>query len=318
MFQRTIQKDPAAVPLLQTPSLAFHSPLALFRSLGYTKGIDLVLKVTHFKVRVCACVINSAVGRKHHKNQPHAIRLYEAAARGNKPRMCQHKCTFSSKDTHVSVCTGSLRNIYMGFCVCVCVSLAGPSRRFKRVVETIQAQLLSTHDQPGVQQLSGEWPITPLTHLFLWLSYTASWTCMAPSPPLQSTERCTHPSRSNESFQCLKWLLEVVPKTFLGHQIVNMKMNFSRCDASTVPLMSDVMSYLKVLEIHVWPYQSTLHRISSHTHSHTEHARAHSRVLTRVCIHIQEISCWYLNQTCVPSKSMWLQIVHSTSRNVMG
>uniref|UniRef100_A0A8C9U0R9 BR serine/threonine kinase 2 n=1 Tax=Scleropages formosus TaxID=113540 RepID=A0A8C9U0R9_SCLFO len=35
--------------------------------------------------------------------------------------------------------------------------LSGPSRRFKRVVETIQAQLLSTHDQPGVQQLSGEW-----------------------------------------------------------------------------------------------------------------------------------------------------------------
>uniref|UniRef100_A0A672LGQ4 BR serine/threonine kinase 2 n=1 Tax=Sinocyclocheilus grahami TaxID=75366 RepID=A0A672LGQ4_SINGR len=29
--------------------------------------------------------------------------------------------------------------------------LSGPSRRFKRVVETIQAQLLSTHDQPGVQ-----------------------------------------------------------------------------------------------------------------------------------------------------------------------
>uniref|UniRef100_A0A6Q2ZN78 Protein kinase domain-containing protein n=1 Tax=Esox lucius TaxID=8010 RepID=A0A6Q2ZN78_ESOLU len=35
--------------------------------------------------------------------------------------------------------------------------LSGPSRRFKRVVETIQGQLLSTHDQPGVQQLSGEW-----------------------------------------------------------------------------------------------------------------------------------------------------------------
>uniref|UniRef100_A0A3Q1J2I6 Protein kinase domain-containing protein n=1 Tax=Anabas testudineus TaxID=64144 RepID=A0A3Q1J2I6_ANATE len=34
--------------------------------------------------------------------------------------------------------------------------LSGPSRRFKRVVETIQGQLLSTHDQPGVQQLSGE------------------------------------------------------------------------------------------------------------------------------------------------------------------
>uniref|UniRef100_A0A8B9HGS7 BR serine/threonine kinase 2b n=1 Tax=Astyanax mexicanus TaxID=7994 RepID=A0A8B9HGS7_ASTMX len=36
--------------------------------------------------------------------------------------------------------------------------LSGPSRRFKRVVETIQAQLLSSHDQPAVQQLSGESP----------------------------------------------------------------------------------------------------------------------------------------------------------------
>uniref|UniRef100_A0A3P9MM50 Si:dkey-16p21.7 n=1 Tax=Oryzias latipes TaxID=8090 RepID=A0A3P9MM50_ORYLA len=33
--------------------------------------------------------------------------------------------------------------------------LTGPSRRFKRVVETIQAQLLSTHDQPSVQALAG-------------------------------------------------------------------------------------------------------------------------------------------------------------------
>ncbi|XP_056454752.1 serine/threonine-protein kinase BRSK2 [Gadus chalcogrammus] len=33
--------------------------------------------------------------------------------------------------------------------------LSGPSRRFKRVVETIQSQLLSTHDQPAVQQLCG-------------------------------------------------------------------------------------------------------------------------------------------------------------------
>lgn len=32
---------------------------------------------------------------------------------------------------------------------------SGPSRRFKRVVETIQAQLLSTHDQPSVQALAG-------------------------------------------------------------------------------------------------------------------------------------------------------------------
>uniref|UniRef100_A0A674AHB7 Serine/threonine-protein kinase BRSK1-like n=1 Tax=Salmo trutta TaxID=8032 RepID=A0A674AHB7_SALTR len=37
---------------------------------------------------------------------------------------------------------------------CLSFSL-GPSRRFKRVVETIQAQLLSTHDQPSVQALAG-------------------------------------------------------------------------------------------------------------------------------------------------------------------
>ncbi|KAB1251426.1 Serine/threonine-protein kinase BRSK1 [Camelus dromedarius] len=34
--------------------------------------------------------------------------------------------------------------------------LSGPSRRFKRVVETIQTQLLSTHDQPSAQHLSDE------------------------------------------------------------------------------------------------------------------------------------------------------------------
>nr|XP_046202439.1 serine/threonine-protein kinase BRSK2 isoform X1 [Oncorhynchus gorbuscha] len=40
--------------------------------------------------------------------------------------------------------------------------LSGPSRRFKRVVETIQAQLMSSHDQPGVQQISG----SPLSNFF--------------------------------------------------------------------------------------------------------------------------------------------------------
>ncbi|XP_035483824.2 serine/threonine-protein kinase BRSK2-like isoform X4 [Scophthalmus maximus] len=41
--------------------------------------------------------------------------------------------------------------------------LSGPSRRFKRVVETIQAQLLSSGDQPGVQpQISG----SPLSNFF--------------------------------------------------------------------------------------------------------------------------------------------------------
>ncbi|TRY56270.1 hypothetical protein DNTS_028386 [Danionella cerebrum] len=49
--------------------------------------------------------------------------------------------------------------------------LSGPSRRFKRVVETIQAQLSSTNIQPGVQHLSEEkngqvahTPITPKRH----------------------------------------------------------------------------------------------------------------------------------------------------------
>ncbi|XP_048663579.1 serine/threonine-protein kinase BRSK2 [Marmota marmota marmota] len=39
--------------------------------------------------------------------------------------------------------------------------LSGPSRRFKRVVETIQAQLLSTHDQPSAQHLSEPPPPVP-------------------------------------------------------------------------------------------------------------------------------------------------------------
>uniref|UniRef100_A0A2K5YLA2 BR serine/threonine kinase 2 n=1 Tax=Mandrillus leucophaeus TaxID=9568 RepID=A0A2K5YLA2_MANLE len=39
--------------------------------------------------------------------------------------------------------------------------LSGPSRRFKRVVETIQAQLLSTHDPPAAQHLSEPPPPAP-------------------------------------------------------------------------------------------------------------------------------------------------------------
>uniref|UniRef100_A0A8C5WBC2 BR serine/threonine kinase 2 n=1 Tax=Microcebus murinus TaxID=30608 RepID=A0A8C5WBC2_MICMU len=39
--------------------------------------------------------------------------------------------------------------------------LSGPSRRFKRVVETIQAQLLSTHDQPAAQHLAEPPPPAP-------------------------------------------------------------------------------------------------------------------------------------------------------------
>uniref|UniRef100_A0A3Q3NFN8 Serine/threonine-protein kinase BRSK2-like n=1 Tax=Labrus bergylta TaxID=56723 RepID=A0A3Q3NFN8_9LABR len=40
--------------------------------------------------------------------------------------------------------------------------ISGPSRRFRRVVETIQAQLLSSHDQPMVQALSGKTASTQL------------------------------------------------------------------------------------------------------------------------------------------------------------
>uniref|UniRef100_A0A8C8GUK0 Protein kinase domain-containing protein n=1 Tax=Oncorhynchus tshawytscha TaxID=74940 RepID=A0A8C8GUK0_ONCTS len=42
--------------------------------------------------------------------------------------------------------------------------LSGPSRRFKRVVETIQAQLMSSHDQPGVQQISDSLNLRCLLH----------------------------------------------------------------------------------------------------------------------------------------------------------
>uniref|UniRef100_A0A671XTJ0 BR serine/threonine kinase 2 n=1 Tax=Sparus aurata TaxID=8175 RepID=A0A671XTJ0_SPAAU len=69
--------------------------------------------------------------------------------------------------------------------------LSGPSRRFKRVVETIQSQLLSTHDQPGVQQLSGA------------LSLPLLGACtIGPPPPVFSSpppltgEPPTPPSRS--------------------------------------------------------------------------------------------------------------------------
>lgn len=49
----------------------------------------------------------------------------------------------------------SCRKIWILLHPSVALPLAGPSRRFKRVVETIQAQLLSTHDQPSVQALAG-------------------------------------------------------------------------------------------------------------------------------------------------------------------
>lgn len=79
--------------------------------------------------------------------------------------------------------------ILIGFSLFTCDLLhfiVGPSRRFKRVVETIQAQLLSTHDQPGVQQLSGEYKFPcPFPHsvpsptIPLMLVYTPPPSCMS-------------------------------------------------------------------------------------------------------------------------------------------
>lgn len=73
---------------------------------------------------------------------------------------------------------------------------SGPSRRFKRVVETIQAQLLSTHDQPSVQALAGRWQMcgghtSRVTSAIsgvslLLLSWLTSWTfgqCLAEVSP---------------------------------------------------------------------------------------------------------------------------------------
>uniref|UniRef100_A0A673Y8K4 BR serine/threonine kinase 2 n=1 Tax=Salmo trutta TaxID=8032 RepID=A0A673Y8K4_SALTR len=41
--------------------------------------------------------------------------------------------------------------------------LSGPSRRFKRVVETIQAQLMSSHDQPGISHTDAEQCVSRMT-----------------------------------------------------------------------------------------------------------------------------------------------------------
>uniref|UniRef100_A0A3P9HVS0 Si:dkey-16p21.7 n=1 Tax=Oryzias latipes TaxID=8090 RepID=A0A3P9HVS0_ORYLA len=56
----------------------------------------------------------------------------------------------------------------------------GPSRRFKRVVETIQAQLLSTHDQPSVQALAGR---VSHTHVHRHSATQRHSALTAPPPP---------------------------------------------------------------------------------------------------------------------------------------
>ncbi|XP_026992689.1 serine/threonine-protein kinase BRSK2 isoform X6 [Tachysurus fulvidraco] len=78
--------------------------------------------------------------------------------------------------------------------------LSGPSRRFKRVVETIQAQLLSSHDQPTVQQLSG----SPLTSFFdvikqLFSDEKSGQVSQPPGTPKQGASSKKHESDSNAS-----------------------------------------------------------------------------------------------------------------------
>ncbi|XP_026793411.1 serine/threonine-protein kinase BRSK2 isoform X6 [Pangasianodon hypophthalmus] len=78
--------------------------------------------------------------------------------------------------------------------------LSGPSRRFKRVVETIQAQLLSTHDQPAVQQLSG----SPLTSFFdvikqLFSDEKSGQVSQPPGTPKHGASAKKHESDSNAS-----------------------------------------------------------------------------------------------------------------------
>uniref|UniRef100_A0A3P9LTU9 Serine/threonine-protein kinase BRSK2 n=1 Tax=Oryzias latipes TaxID=8090 RepID=A0A3P9LTU9_ORYLA len=76
--------------------------------------------------------------------------------------------------------------------------LSGPSRRFKRVVETIQAQLLSTNDQPGIQpqisdgsQRSPSLPSKSSKRGKMW------WT--PPPPPHPPRLALTHPMPTRRS-----------------------------------------------------------------------------------------------------------------------
>uniref|UniRef100_A0AAX7UY52 Protein kinase domain-containing protein n=1 Tax=Astatotilapia calliptera TaxID=8154 RepID=A0AAX7UY52_ASTCA len=79
--------------------------------------------------------------------------------------------------------------------------LSGPSRRFKRVVETIQSQLLSTHDQPGVQQLSGvcmsvmEMGLSPLSNFFDVIKqlFSDEKNGQVPYPPGTPSKHCPSP-----------------------------------------------------------------------------------------------------------------------------
>ncbi|XDV13102.1 hypothetical protein PO909_001594 [Leuciscus waleckii] len=72
--------------------------------------------------------------------------------------------------------------------------LSGPSRRFKRVVETIQAQLLSTHDQPSVQALSGECttPTPPSKNMHSFTQHEKNG--LSSRPPSTPTRQNSHRS----------------------------------------------------------------------------------------------------------------------------
>ncbi|XP_077418881.1 serine/threonine-protein kinase BRSK2-like isoform X9 [Vanacampus margaritifer] len=72
--------------------------------------------------------------------------------------------------------------------------LSGPSRRFKRVVEIIQAQLLSSNDQPGIQpQISGS-PLSNFFDVIKQLFSDDKNTQASPSPaaPVESSPPAKH------------------------------------------------------------------------------------------------------------------------------
>ncbi|XP_061614414.1 serine/threonine-protein kinase BRSK2-like isoform X11 [Phyllopteryx taeniolatus] len=76
--------------------------------------------------------------------------------------------------------------------------LSGPSRRFKRVVEIIQTQLLSSNDQPGIQpQISG----SPLSNFFdvikqLFTDDKNTQASHTPGAPVESSSPTKHASGS--------------------------------------------------------------------------------------------------------------------------
>lgn len=155
---------------------------------------------------VCARVINSAVGQMHHKNQPHPISLYEAAA-------INPGCISINVPSFQKTCTSLYRiNAKHSKRCCLCLRVPRRSQSTLQTGGGDDSGSVVKYTWPAwcpaavwwVANHSTDTPLPLALSLFLFLlSYTASWTCMAPSPPLQSTERCTHPSRSNEFFQYL-------------------------------------------------------------------------------------------------------------------